>query len=182
MPSARTNPPVTLSAEMQRKDRPDRSRDSASGQPGSCGPSLQLLAPGDASESICIVLTGDVDVMLPELPVKGQSVVNLKPGGVFGESTFFPKIHTRCRHLRAIPEQHCLCLTAQRTTKYQEQPSAVLKLANNTARILAARLQETDEWVWDLVSQSQQAQMSASWRRFRHRITGNDSSGGFFVV
>ena len=89
MPSARTNPPVTLSAEMQRKDRPDRSRDSASGQPGSCGPSLQLLAPGDASESICIVLTGDVDVMLPELPVKGQSVVNLKPGGVFGESAFF---------------------------------------------------------------------------------------------
>ena len=157
--------------------RKDPSRDPASGQPGSCGPSLQLFAPGDASESICIVLTGDVDVMLPELSVKGQSVVNLKPGGIFGESA-----HTMSA---SAGDFGATLLVLDRTAYdeiYQEQPSALLKLANNAARILAARLQEPDEWVWDLVSQSQQAQISASWRRFRHRITGNDLSGGFLSV
>jgi CRP-like cAMP-binding protein len=143
----------------------------------------QLFAPGDASESICIVLTGDVDVMLPELPVQGQAVVNLKPGGVFGESTFFSESpHTMSA---SAGDSGAALLVLDRIAYdeiFKEQPSAVLKLANNAARILAARLQETDEWVWDLLSQSQQAQISASWRRFRHRITGNDSSGGFFGV
>ncbi|MDG2130635.1 MAG: hypothetical protein P8K08_21735 [Fuerstiella sp.] len=60
---------------------------------------------------------------------------------------------------------------------FQERSFAVLKLAHNAARILAARLQETDEWVWDLLSQSQQAQISPSWRRFRHRVYGVDSLG-----
>jgi CRP-like cAMP-binding protein len=143
----------------------------------------QLFVPGDASESICIVLTGDVDVMLPELPVQGQSVVNLKPGGVFGESTFF----SESPHTMSVSagESGATLLVLDRIAYdeiFQEQPSAVLKLANNAARILAARLQETDEWVWDLLSQSQQAQISASWGRFRHRVTGNDSSGGFFGV
>ena len=68
-------------------------------------------------------------------------------------------------------------LTAAGSDEYSR-----VKLPNVVVNSRAARLQETDEWVWDLLSQSQQAQISASWRRFRHRVTGNDSSGGFFGV
>ena len=49
----------------------------------------QLFSKGDPSESLYVVLSGDVEVVLPELPVQESSVVTLNPGGVFGESTFF---------------------------------------------------------------------------------------------
>lgn len=143
----------------------------------------QLFAEGDASESVYIVLLGDVAVMLPELPVQGQSVVKLEAGGVFGESTFFSESpHTMSATAGSDGATLLVLDRVAYDEMYQAELPAVMKLTCNAARILAARLQETDEWVWNLLSQSQQAQISASWRRYRHRVQGADTAGGFFGV
>ncbi|MEQ9407415.1 MAG: cyclic nucleotide-binding domain-containing protein [Fuerstiella sp.] len=143
----------------------------------------ELFETGDLSESIYVVLRGEVNVTLPDLPVQGQSVIKLEPGGVFGESTFFSESpHTMSA---TAGEGGATLLALDRVAfdeMYQAELPVVMKLANNAARILGARLQETDDWVWTLLSQSQQAQISASWRRFRHRVSGVENSGGFFGV
>jgi CRP/FNR family cyclic AMP-dependent transcriptional regulator len=143
----------------------------------------QLFTQGAPADSMCIVLQGAVDVMLPELPVQGQAVVSLEQGGVFGESSFFSESpHSMSA---TVGDAGATLLTLDRVAfdeMFQVGLPIALKLTNNAARILAARLQETDAWVWDLLSQSQHAQISSSWRRFRHRVSSNETQGGFFGI
>lgn len=144
----------------------------------------QIFSKGDASESIYVVLAGDVEVVLPELPVEESSVVKLNPGGVFGESTFFSETtHT----MSASCASDSVTLLALDRVAFDEifetNHGVALRLVNNVARILAARLQETDQWVWNLLQQSQFARVSSSWRRFRHRVGGTEGvGGGFFGI
>ena len=141
----------------------------------------QIFSKGDSSESLYVVLAGDVEVVLPELPVEESSVVNLNPGGVFGESTFFSETsHT----MSASCASDSVTLLSLDRVAFNEifatNHAVALRLVNNVARILAARLQETDQWVWNLLQQSQFARVSSSWRRFRHRVGGTESAGGGF--
>ena len=141
----------------------------------------QIFSKGDPSESVYVVLTGDVEVVLPELPVEETSVVQLNPGGVFGESTFFSETSHTMSASCASDSVTLLSLGRVAFNEIFETNHAVaLKLVNNVARILAARLQETDQWVWNLLQQSQFARVSSSWRRFRHRVGGTESAGGGF--
>lgn len=146
----------------------------------SVAPEEVIFGEGDEADALFVLLLGEVSVRLPELPVRGQSVAKILPGGVFGESTFFSDTpHTMSAQAGA---EGATLLTLERVSweeLAQAQIPAALKLAGNSARILAGRLQETDQWVWQLLSQTQLAEISASWRRFRHRVTGSDS-GAFF--
>ena len=67
---------------------------------------------------------------------------------------------------------------AQIFSKVDQTESMYVVLAGDVqvARILAARLQETDQWIWNLLQQSQFARVRSSWRRFRHRVGGRSSS------
>ena len=141
----------------------------------------QIFSKGDPSESLYVVLAGDVEVVLPELPVEESSVVKLNPGGVFGESTFFSETSHTMSASCASDSTTLLLLSRVAFNEIFETNSVVaLRLVNNVARILAARLQETDQWVWNLLQQSQFARVSSSWRRFRHRVGGTESAGGGF--
>ena len=132
-------------------------------------------------ESLYVVLAGDVEVVLPELPVEESSIVNLNPGGVFGESTFFSETSHTMSASCGSDSVTLLCLSRVAFNEIFETNNGVaLRLVNNVARILAARLQETDQWVWNLLQQSQFARVSSSWRRFRHRVGGTESAGGGF--
>ena len=141
----------------------------------------QIFSKGDPSESIYVVLAGDVEVVLPELPVEESSVVTLNPGGVFGESTFFSET---CHTMSASCASDSTTLLSLSRVAFNEifetNHVVALRLVNNVARILAARLQETDQWVWNLLQQSQFARVSSSWRRFRHRVGGTEGAGGGF--
>lgn len=143
-----------------------------------------IFAKGDPAEAMFVVLAGDVEVLLPELPVEDATVVLLQPGGVFGESTFFSETS---HSMSASCATECVTLlTLDRAAfeeLFQSNSPIALKLVHNVARILAARLQETDQWVWNLLQQSQFARISSSWRRFRHRVGGTESvGGGFFGI
>jgi len=141
----------------------------------------QIFSKGDPSESLYVVLAGDVEIVLPELPVEECSVVNLKPGGVFGESTFFSETSHTMSASCGSDSVTLLSLDRVAFNEIFETNLAVaLRLVNNVARILAARLQETDQWVWNLLQQSQFARVSSSWRRFRHRVGGTENTGGGF--
>ncbi len=141
----------------------------------------QIFSKGDLSESLYVVLAGDVEVVLPELPVEESSIVNLNPGGVFGESTFFSETSHTMSASCGSDSVTLLCLSRVAFNEIFETNNGVaLRLVNNVARILAARLQETDQWVWNLLQQSQFARVSSSWRRFRHRVGGTESAGGGF--
>ncbi|MEZ6059915.1 MAG: cyclic nucleotide-binding domain-containing protein [Planctomycetaceae bacterium] len=147
-------------------------------------PETVLFQTGDEAHWLAVVLKGDVQVGLPELPVQQTTIAVLQPGGVFGESTFFSESpHT----MSARTGANGATLLSLTRPSYDElahiDANVAARLANNAARILAGRLQETDEWVWELLQQNQIAQVSASWRRFRHRVRGGDvAGGGFFGV
>jgi CRP-like cAMP-binding protein len=141
----------------------------------------KIFSNGDPAESLYVVLVGDVEVLLPELPVEETTVVLLNPGGVFGESTFFSETPHTMSASCASDSVTLLSLNRVAFNEIFQTNSAVaLRLVNNVARILAARLQETDQWVWNLLQQSQFARVSTSWRRFRHRVGGTESGGGGF--
>ncbi len=143
-----------------------------------------IFSQGDAADAVFVVVSGEIEIVLPGLPDAETSVAVLQPGGVFGESTFFSESpHTmsaRCGSdsatLLALGRISCDELL-------QSGSAAALKLLHNSARILAGRLQETDQWVRTLLTESQMSQISASWRRFRHRVSGTDHvGGGFFGI
>ncbi len=141
----------------------------------------KIFSNGDPAESLYVVLVGDVEVLLPELPVEETTVVLLNPGGVFGESTFFSETPHTMSASCASDSVTLLSLNRVAFNEiFQTNSGVALRLVNNVARILAARLQETDQWVWNLLQQSQFARVSTSWRRFRHRVGGTESGGGGF--
>ena len=116
----------------------------------------KIFSNGDPAESLYVVLVGDVEVLLPELPVEETTVVLLNPGGVFGESTFFSETPHTMSASCASDSVTLLSLNRVAFNEIFQTNSAVaLRLVNNVARILAARLQETDQWVWNLLQQSQ---------------------------
>lgn len=143
----------------------------------------RLFERGDPSDAIFVVLSGEVQVTLPDLPDLRQAVVTLVRGGVFGESSYFSESPHTMAATAGSAGATLLSLTRPALeSMLQAQLPVAAKLTHNAASILAARLQETDEWVRELLSDRQRDQINASWRRFRHHVRSSDTFGGFFGV
>ena len=58
--------------------------------------------------------------------------------------------------------------------------AAAWLIALNAAAILANRLNETDDWVRELLEQEQNARIAESWKRFRESTRGTTGPLRFF--
>lgn len=142
-----------------------------------------IFEKGNEDRVLQIVVTGKVRIELPDLPLEEASVVDLGPGDVFGESTFFAAASHSTTGIATTPTT-TVRLTRERYDELlQSDRLCAFKLALNAAELLGFRLQETDDWLWALIREEQSTQIAASWKRFRHRVGGwSGSSGGFFTA
>jgi CRP/FNR family cyclic AMP-dependent transcriptional regulator len=138
-----------------------------------------VIRTGDLHPALYVVLIGAVDIVLDVPGGEDTLVATVEPQGVFGEISFFhPAPHSatvRCREpttLLRLPRQEFERLLA-------ENSLPAFRIGAKAAQILAARLQATDHWVAQLLTEEQGAAI-ASWRRFRERLGGSfDIPHGF---
>ena len=138
-----------------------------------------VIRTGDFEPALYVVLTGAIDIVL-DVPSGGDALVaSVEPQGVFGETSFFhPAPHSatvRCRQpttLLRLPRKEFDRLLA-------ENSLPAYRIGAKAAQILAARLQATDHWLAQLLTDEQGAAI-ASWRRFREGLGGSfDIPHGF---
>jgi CRP/FNR family transcriptional regulator, cyclic AMP receptor protein len=138
-----------------------------------------VIRTGEFEPALYVVLSGAVSIVLDVPGGEDTFVATVEPQGVFGETSFFhPAPHSatvRCREqttlLRLQRQEFERLLAANSLPAY--------RLGAKAAQILAARLQATDHWLAQLLTEEQGAAI-ASWRRFRERIGGSfDIPHGF---
>jgi CRP-like cAMP-binding protein len=131
---------------------------------------------GHDERAIYVVLDGAAEVDL-EPPRAGERVVaELAAGCVFGESSFFHasphsatvKARTDVRLLRLRREAFDNLLAGGSL--------AALKVAANSARLLASRLQRADQFIVELLEQIQDEKVREALKRFRNALSHPSSS------
>ena len=142
----------------------------------------ELIFEKNADERVLqVIVSGRVRVELPDLPLEEASVIELEAGDVFGESTFFAAASHSTKGIAVSPVTTVRLARERYDELLQGGRMCAFKLALNAAELLGFRLQETDDWLWSMIREDQSAQIAASWKRFRHRVSGYSSpTGGFF--
>jgi CRP-like cAMP-binding protein len=132
----------------------------------------KVFRQGDDSPALYLLVEGVIEISLA-VPGGGQAlIVALEPATVFGESSFF---HPAPHHATAVCRTDATLLRLSRATYDQllsRRSLAAFRLGAKAAEILAARLQATDGWIAELLSEEQQA-ILAHWRRFREGLGGS---------
>lgn len=142
-----------------------------------------VISQGDEDRALYFILDGSAEVVI-DVPHVGEEVVaTLAPKSTFGEASFFhPAPH--CATVRCTEAVRLLRLRYEKYEQLKfENDRIALRIGSNAASVLAARLQETDVWFGEHLTQLQDRRMHESWLRFRQRV-GHSSvmpSGGFHV-
>lgn len=138
-----------------------------------------IINEGGHDQALYAIFDGEVEIVLPAPAFQETEVAKLGPGGVFGESSFFnaaPHVVT----VRCTTPVLVVRLPRERFDQLLQRGSpAAYKLAANAASVLAERLQATDRWIEHMLQQHQDAEIAASWREFRRRVTAGHSLGSY---
>jgi len=140
-----------------------------------------ILQSGDEHRALFILVEGTVEVELAAPFTEETMVAELQPGSVFGETSFFhPAPHSatvRCETAVTVVRLDRSDYEGMLQTKC---PIAY-HLGTNAAHILAARLQQTDRWIAELLQERQNAHIHKGWHRFREQMGHTFSTPkGFF--
>lgn len=120
--------------------------------------------------ALFVILAGEAEVLI-DCPVAGEVAVrSLKPGDLFGESSFFhPSRHSAT--VRAVTDVRVLRLDREAYEDLVRRRSlAPYKLAHNAAEILADRLQRTDRLAAEMAQLQDDAEAASLWRQFRTQL------------
>lgn len=140
-----------------------------------------IFEEGKTGRALFIIIEGNVRITLSSSVLTETELATLGPQDSFGESSFF---HRAAHHATA----ECLSpvrVIRLRRTKFGELLAsdnlAALKLAANAADLLGKRLQQTDEWIEQMLQRRQDAELVSRWRKFRMgiRADSSGSAGGF---
>lgn len=133
-----------------------------------------IFTEGSDASSLCVILKGEVELHLPSPGVEGVHIMQIGEHDVFGESSFF----SRGPHAivaNAVTDVRLLIIPRDRYDELLQASRPVAwKVAMNAAGILGVRLQDTDEWLRDILQQEEDARIAQSWQRFRES-TGRGS-------
>jgi len=135
-----------------------------------------IFAAGDSERALYVLLQGTAEVDL-EPPRAGERVVaELAAGSVFGESSFF-HASPHSATVKARTEVRLLKLNRPAYDDLLKRGNlAALKVAANTANILAARLQSADRFILELLEQIRDEKIRAAVMRFRNAMSHSFSS------
>jgi CRP-like cAMP-binding protein len=133
-----------------------------------------LFAEGQVSSALYVILSGRVEIRLPQLDeIQTDETLLLAAGprDVFGESSFFARAPHRTTATALSPVSALQLHREAYDDLLQAQCLAAFKLSVNLATLLASRLQATDLWAWDLLREQRSAGLTRSWTRcFGQRI------------
>jgi CRP-like cAMP-binding protein len=124
---------------------------------------------GTVHRALYFLTDGNVELGLSAPALTETVVATLSAMAVFGEASFF---HNAPHSVTARCRTDATAIRLERTAFDQligANSTAALRLGANAADILAARLQQTDQWIAELLQAHQDAKIHESWRRFRER-------------
>ena len=134
-----------------------------------------IFQQGEDAPCLSVILQGEVELRLPSPGVDGVHIMQIGQRDVFGESSFFSGgLHAATAN--AVNDVRLLVIPRESFNELlQASRPAAWKLAVNAAGILGVRLQETDEWLRQILQHEQDARIAQSWQRFRESA----GRGGF---
>ncbi len=125
--------------------------------------------------SLCVILQGEVELRLASAGSAGEEIMQIGERDVFGESSFFSGGAHAVQAFAATDARLLVVPRDGYDDLLQASRPAAWRLAVNAAGILGVRLQDTDEWLSEILQHEEDARISQSWQRFRES-TGR---GGF---
>lgn len=129
-----------------------------------------IFEPDSEDSCLCVILSGEVELHLPSGGVDGVHIMQIGEHDAFGESSFFAGgPHAACA--TAVTDVRLLVIPRDGFDELLQASRPVAwKIAVNAAGILGVRLQETDEWLSDVLQQEEDARIAQSWHRFRESV------------
>jgi CRP/FNR family transcriptional regulator, cyclic AMP receptor protein len=135
-----------------------------------------IFEAGTAEQALYVVLEGTAEVDLEPARARDRIVAELAPGSVVGESSFF-HASPHSATVKARTDVRLLRLNRQPfDTLLQGGNVAALRIAANAAKILAARLQQADRLIVELLDQIQDEKIRAAIKSFRNSMWHSSSS------
>lgn len=135
-----------------------------------------IFEAGTAERALYVVLEGTAEVDLEPSRGRERVVAELVPGSVFGESSFF-HAHPHSGSVKARTDVRLLRLNRQPFDELLHSGNlAALRIAANAAKILAARLQQADGLIVELLEQIQDEKVREAIHNFRNSMSHSFSS------
>lgn len=142
-----------------------------------CTAGRVIIETGQEERALYILLEGTVEVDVASPRAGERQLAQLEKGSVFGESSFFHasphsatvKALTDARLLRLDRDQFAALL--------QKDNIAALRVAANSAKILAAKLQQADRCIAGLLEAYAGEKIHEAYSRFRSSLGHSFSSG-----
>ena len=162
--------PVSLLTEVPLFDgltHEELSELAASGEVLRFAPGEAIFEAGSEEACLCVILRGNVELRLPTAGMGGTEVMQIGERDVFGESSFFSG-GPHAADAVAVDDVELLVVPrAGFDELFQASRPVAWKIAMNAAGILGVRLQDTDDWLAELLQEEEDARIAQSWQRFR---------------
>jgi CRP-like cAMP-binding protein len=142
-----------------------------------CTAGRNLYEMGQEERALYILLDGTVEVDISSARSGARQLEQLKAGSVFGESSFFHAApHTAT--VRALTDARLLRLDRDRFNELLRKDNlSALRVAANSAKILAARLQQADRFIAGLLDANAGEKINEALARFRETMSHSFHSG-----
>jgi len=144
-------------------------------------PGEAVFEKGTEDSSLCVILDGEVELHLPSPGIDGVHIMQIGERDAFGESSFFSG-RPHAVLASAVTDLRLFVITRDSFDELLQASRPVAwKIAMNAAGILGVRLQETDEWLSEILQQEEDARIAHAWHSFRESAgRGGFTSHRFF--
>jgi len=144
----------------------------------SCGD--VIFEKGSNASNLCVILNGEIELRLPSAGSSGEEIMQIGAQDVFGESSFFSGGPHAAQAFAVSDARLLMVPRGGFDDLLQASRPVAWRLAVNAAGILGARLQDTDEWLSEVLQQEEDARIAQSWQRFRASTGRGGFKGGRF--
>lgn len=140
-----------------------------------------IFEEGTNASNLSVILKGEIELRLTSAGSAGEEIMQIGERDVFGESSFFSG-GTHAAQAFAVSDARLLVIPRDAYDDLlQASRPVALRLAVNAAGILGVRLQDTDEWLSEVLQHEEDARITQSWQRFRASTgRGGFTAGRFF--
>jgi CRP-like cAMP-binding protein len=133
---------------------------------------------GQEERALYILLDGTAEVDIASPRAGERQLEQLSPGSVFGESSFF-HASPHSATVRALTDARLLRLDRDRFNELLRKDNiAALRVAANSAKILATRLQQADRFIAGLMDVNAGDKVNEAMLRFRESLSHTFGSTG----
>jgi len=142
-----------------------------------CTAGRVIFESGQSDRALYILLDGTVEVDVASPRAGDRQLAQLEKGSVFGESSFF-HASPHSATVKALTDARLLRLDRDQFAALLQQDNvAALRVAANSAKILAAKLQQADRCIAGLLEAYAGEKIHEAYGRFRASMGHSFSSG-----